>query len=288
MRVVPMGIVVHPLINELPLEHGEMQSSPLFIVGAPRSGTTFLCSLLNMHPLIELTNECRIFVLLKNMLEVDSHRPDLLGVIHRDRFEAFGRRTLGTWVERYYREELGIDAPIWGDKHPPYGDPTVLSGRIGAQERIPRSGSCLRLIRDALPHARFIHIHRDPRHVANSLLHKHWAASLEDGVRIWSQYVGEIIGFFEELPAHQKLTLAYRHLVEDSSETAAAIGHFLGLADASPISEFLATQRHAPTPFSDPVTDIADLYLIPSARTDHDAMLDLAGEAATTLGYVAA
>jgi hypothetical protein len=269
-------------------EHGEMQSSPLFIVGAPRSGTTFLCSLLNTHPQIELTNECRIFALLKSMLEVDAHRPDLLGAIHRDRLEAFGRRTLGIWVEQYYREELGIGAPIWGDKHPAYGDPTVLSGRIGAAERMPRSGSCLRLIRDALPQARFIHIHRDPRHVANSLLHKRWAASLEDGVRVWSQYVGEIIGFFDELPAHQKLTLPYRCLVEDSSQTVAMIGHFLGLEDASPISEFLATQRHAPTPFSDPVTDIADLYLVPSARPQNSAMLDLAGEAATMLGYAAA
>jgi hypothetical protein len=265
-----------------------MQSSPLFIVGAPRSGTTFLCSLLNTHPLIGLTNECRIFALLKNMLEVDSHRPDLLGVIHRDRLEAFGRRTLGAWVERYYREELSIDAPIWGDKHPAYGDPTILSGRTGSIERSPRSGSCLRLIRDALPHARFIHIHRDPRHVANSLLHKHWTASLEEGVRVWSQYVSEIMGFFDELPAHQKLTLPYRHLVEDGSQTVTMIGRFLGLADASPISEFLATQRHAPTPFSDPVTDIADLYLVPVADAQNDAMLDLAGEAATTLGYAAA
>lgn len=265
-----------------------MQSSPLFIVGAPRSGTTFLCSLLNTHPLIGLTNECRIFLLLKSMLEVERRRPDLLGVTHRDRLEAFGRRTLGTWVERYYRDELGIDAPVWGDKHPSYGDPTVLSGRTGSIERMPRSGSCLRLIRDALPHARFIHIHRDPGHVANSLVHKHWAASLEDGVRIWSQYVGEIIGFFEELPAHQKLTLAYRQLVENGSDTVTTIGDFLGLADASPISEFLATQRHAPTPFSEPVTDIADLYLVPAAHTRSDTMLDLAGEPAARLGYAAA
>ncbi|RFU45635.1 sulfotransferase [Paraburkholderia sp. DHOC27] len=265
-----------------------MQSSPLFIVGAPRSGTTFLCSLLNTHPLIELTNECRIFVLLKHLLEVESQRPDLLGAMHRERFEAFGRRTLGAWVERYYREALEIAAPIWGDKHPAYGDPTVLSGRTGSVERMPHSGSCLLLIREALPHARFIHIHRDPRDVAHSLLHKRWAASLEDGVRVWSQYVDEIMGFFADLPPAQKLTLPYRHLVEDGSATVATIGDFLGLADASPISEFLATQRHAPTPFSDPVTDIADLYLVPAARAGSDAVLDLAGEAAAMLGYAAA
>jgi hypothetical protein len=47
-------------------------------------------------------------------------------------------------------------------------------------------------------------------------------------------------------------------------------------------------QRHAPTVFSDPVTDIADLYLVPTIPADSDAMIDLAGEAAATLGYAAA
>jgi LPS sulfotransferase NodH len=265
-----------------------MQPGPLFIVGAPRSGTTFLCALLNTHPLIELTNECRVFALLKNLLEVDSYRSDLLAAVHRDRFEAFGRRTLGAWVERFYREELGVDAPIWGDKHPAYGDPTVLSGRTGSIECMPRSGSCLRLIQDALPDARFIHIHRDPRHVANSLMRKRWAASLEDGVRVWGQYVDEITGFFDELPAHQTLTLPYRRLVEDGSATVEKIGRFLGLADASPISDFLASQHRTPTPFSDPVRDIADLYIVPDSSNPDDPLLELAGHAAVNLGYAAA
>src|ERR1700752_4402462 len=104
-----------------------MKSYPLFIIGAPRSGTTFLCSLLNMHPLVQLTNESRIFVLLKEMLEVGANRPDLLSPSCRDGLVAFGRSTLGAWVERFYREGLGNNAPIWGDKHPPYADPTVLS-----------------------------------------------------------------------------------------------------------------------------------------------------------------
>jgi Sulfotransferase family len=264
-----------------------MTSFPLFVVGSPRSGTTFLCSVLNVHPLIQLTNECRIFALLKDTLEVGSHRPDLLSPACRDRFTRFGSRTLGAWVERFYREELEISAPIWGDKHPSYADPTVLSGRMGSIEQLPRSGSCLRLIHDMLPHARFIHIHRDPRHVANSLLHKHWIGSIDDGIRVWGQYVGEIIDFFGELPAHLGLTIPYRGLIEESHATAASIGRFLGLADASPISDFLLSQRHAPTPFSDPVTDIADLYVIPSKPADDDKILALAGRVATHLGYAA-
>ncbi len=262
-----------------------MQSCPLFIIGAPRSGTTFLCSTLNVHPSIHLTNECRIFALFKKMIDVDCHRPDLLSPSHRQRFEDFSRRTLGGWVERFYREELGVTAPIWGDKHPPYADPTILSGRMGSVARLPLSGSCLRFIREALPQARFIHLHRHPAHVAKSLLRKHWIGSVEDGVRVWAQYVAEIIEFIDELPADHTLTFAYRDLIERPDATAASVGQFLGLHDVSPIVDFLARQRQLPTPFSEPVTDVADLYLIPAANRDDDRLLGLAGLGAVRLGY---
>nr|WP_241991545.1 sulfotransferase [Paraburkholderia sp. RAU2J] len=46
----------------------------MFVVGSPRSGTTFPCGVLNVHPLIQLANECRVFALLKDTLEVGSNR----------------------------------------------------------------------------------------------------------------------------------------------------------------------------------------------------------------------
>jgi hypothetical protein len=93
--------------------------------------------------------------------------------------------------------------------------------------------------------------------------------------------VGEILDFVEELPNGHALTIPYRGLIEEPGATGASIGRFLGLADASPISDFLISQRHAPTPFSDPVTDIADLYVIPSKPAGDDKLLALAGGAAT-------
>ena len=180
-----------------------------------------------------------------------------------------------------------MSAPIWGDKHPPYADPTILSGRIGAIERLPRSESCLRLIHELLPNARFIHIHRDPGWVANSLVRKHWIGSVNDGVRVWGQYVTEIIDFFAEVPVEQTLTIGYRSLIEDADTTIASIGRFLGLTDGSPIRDSLHAQRSAPTPFSDPVTAIADLYVVPPTPATDNALLALAERAATQPGYSA-
>jgi hypothetical protein len=53
-------------------------SQPLFVVGSPRSGTTFLVRMLNQHPAIHITNETRIFVLLKDMIDIRGRHPWLL------------------------------------------------------------------------------------------------------------------------------------------------------------------------------------------------------------------
>lgn len=261
-------------------------SHPLIIIGAPRSGTTFLCNVLNQHPLIHLTNESRIFVWLKDVIEVSSGRPHLIGRDFRERFVDFIHRNAGELVERFYREDLGIAAPIWGDKHPPYADPALLSGRKGAAERLPRSGSSLRLIRSCLPNVKFIHIHRDPSHVAHSLVRKNWARSMEDGIRVWRQYITEIVEFFGQIDSGSHLTISYRGLLDRPEEMAAAIGHFLGLPDWRPIENYLKAQRLRPTPFSDPVTELSSAYRPRAARHSNGRALALAGENAALLGYV--
>jgi hypothetical protein len=69
-------------------------SFPLFLVGSPRSGTTCLCGVLNVRPLSQPTNECRVFARLKDTLKIDSNRPDLLSSACRERFGRFSRRML--------------------------------------------------------------------------------------------------------------------------------------------------------------------------------------------------
>jgi hypothetical protein len=264
-----------------------MQSQPLFVVGSPRSGTTFLCNVLNQHPLIELTNESRIFVLLQDLLEIRSRTPDLLEPVFRKPLTRYVRRNLGGWVEQFYREELGVTAPIWGDKHPPYADPNVLTAHAARLSPAPRTGSSLRTIGAALPHAKFIHVHRDPRYVAYSMLRKGWVDSLEDAVSVWRRHVEEIDAFFDEIPADRHLTLRYADLVEQPHSAAAAITDFLDLGHDGGMAAFLAAEQNDPTPFSEPVTDLAASRLaIPSVHPAARA-LQLAGQHAERLGYAA-
>jgi len=260
-------------------------SQPLIVVGAPRSGTTFLCETLNQHPEIGLTNECRIFAQIKHMIEEQALRPDLLAEEFQAPYLAFMRRTAGEWAERFYREALNIETRIWGDKHPPYADPTVLSGREGAVPNLPQSGSCLRLIREVLPRTKFIHIHRHPALVARSLVRKGWIGSLQAGHEIWRQYVSEIAGFFGELPEDRQLTISHAELLTQPERSARQVAAFLGLADSGPIRRFLCRQRQRPTPFSEPVSDLSESYLSRvHARVDYHA-LGAAAEWAERFGY---
>lgn len=237
-----------------------MHSQPLWIIGAPRSGTTFLAAVLNRHPMVSLTNESRVFVLFKHILERACAEPEFLDADQRERFTGFLRREAAGLIERYYRQELGIVTPIWGDKHPPYADPTVLSGRAGSRPLLPVSGSCLPLIREVFPTSKFIHIHREPTEVAHSLERKGWTPSLADGMAVWRQYVREIDEFFAGIEPENRLVVAYADLLDEPAETAASLADFLGLADPQPIALFLEAQHRAPTPFSAPVRNLDLVY----------------------------
>jgi hypothetical protein len=261
-----------------------MLSQPLFVVGSPRSGTTFLVRMLNQHPAIHITNETRIFVLLKDMIDIRGRHPWLLETPYQEQFAAYARRHAGAWVERFYREELGVTRPIWGDKHPHYADPAVLEGEAGL---VPGAapGSCLRLIRDCLPSAKFVHLHRDPRRVAYSLAQKKWVASLDEGAGVWRRHVEEIIGFFGEIDAERRCSLAYADLLERPQAVADAVTGFLGVTDGGEMAAFLAQERRQPTPLSEPVTDLTAPAALPLSDVLGERVLALSGPRATSLGY---
>ena len=124
-------------VSEVGREEERVRSQPLWIIGAPRSGATFLAAVLNRHPMITLTNEACLLALLKNVIEVDRMRPDLLEPEYVEGFRSFLEHRAGAFIEEYFWNVLGVTTPICGDKHPPYADPAVLSGRDAARLHCP-------------------------------------------------------------------------------------------------------------------------------------------------------
>lgn len=92
---------------------------------------------------------------------------------------------------------------------------------------------------------------------------------------------------FGEIPADRHLTLRYADLVEQPHASAAAIIGFLNLEHDGGMTAFLAAEQRDPTPFSEPVTDLAASRRMISTVHPAARALQLAVQYAERLGYAA-
>lgn len=142
---------------------GERGERLVFIVGAPRSGTTWLQRLMGAHPSVATTQETELLNrYCQTWVDIwDSQLPDDPEEWERRRHrglpavltaEEFDRCVLG-FAERVYAEALSLrpTASVVVDKNPEYS-------------------LCIPLIRRMYPEAAVIHLIRDGRDVAASLL----------------------------------------------------------------------------------------------------------------------
>jgi hypothetical protein len=218
----------------------QAQTSPVFIVGAPRSGTTLLQYMLRSHPtlsvptgesqfIIPMMRQSSTFVeplaedgvrqVLKAMYALNSEflETDLEGLrfnidVLARRFAAEGRATTRDVITGLFEANAtGQGKTRWVDKTPYY----VL--------HIPA-------LRTWWPHAKFVHLIRDGRDVAMSLLdrrHDFRVYNLYFAARYWDQYVniGHEVG--SKLPADQYHELSYRELVREPRRTLERLCDFL-------------------------------------------------------------
>ncbi|HEY0832498.1 MAG TPA: sulfotransferase [Azospirillum sp.] len=234
----------------IPLHGVGVMGTPLFIIGAPRSGTTYLTRLLNAHGAVYLTEELRLFAFLRHVLEVAPHQPEdaaaflLHGEPQKGHFLDILRDDSLRAVERYFRLRAFPATPaVWGDKNPFYADPV-------------RSPGCLEFIDAVLPRARFLHIHRDPAAVVRSLVAKGWAEAPE-AAALWSRITAAARRFGTGIGGQRYLEARYDTLLARPEETADRILAFVGLRRDDGVAAFLDRQRHAPELFSEPVSATA-------------------------------
>jgi hypothetical protein len=197
-----------------------------FVVGATRSGTTLLRLMLDAHPDVAIPSETHFFHKLVKRCEEWRVTPDDLadliiehkrwGDFHLDpdelraRFRALDPLTMSDALRAFYglyAEKHGKHR--WGDKTPGYL-------------------RYMRRIEWVLPEARFIHLIRDGRDVALSVLPMNWGpGSITEAAELWVERVtiareqGALIEHYMEVK--------YEDLVTDTEPTLRQVADFLEL-----------------------------------------------------------
>lgn len=220
-----------------------LANDPIVVLGAPRSGTTYLRQILDSHPRIAMTNEFRVFEWLRRAIALsDDPRAMLEG---REPFVAWLGEELPARVRSYYAR-LAPDARWWGDKNPHYAEQPAT----------------LKAIRSWYPGARFVHIVRDPRAVVTSLLRKHhadgtaWVHAEEAHVMV-ATHQRNATQFVAECGEGTGRELRYEDLVGDDEAVARDLFAWLEVPFAPEVERFCREQRQRRTSFSGPTTDLS-------------------------------
>jgi hypothetical protein len=258
----------------------DLTADPIIVYGAPRSGTTYLQQILNAHPEVFISDETRVFAWLfqaAEMLPLDER----LVVTNRDQFMDELRAVLPGSIRDFYRS-LAPNARYWGDKNPHYAD--------------LNNGLCLETVAYLYPGSRFIHIIRDGRDVAASILRKthptgeRWMPKFRGAHYTWMSIVDRGSAFGRWVDPNRCLELRYESLVADDLSVSEEIFEFLGIDFHQDVVSFLKGQLEERTPFKGPTRDLsqgvttsdwADLF----SADEQAESLDLLGGRLVRLGY---
>lgn len=151
-------------------------SGPIFIVGAPRSGTTLLRAMLNRHPRIGLSDETYFFYYAYLRRRAFG---DLADLGHRKRLIASYGATQR--MERLKLDQARLNERLLaeGSSYPGFFA-TILrfyaesQGKARYGEKTPHHAWYVKTLLDWYPDGRVIHLVRDPRDVCASLFNVPW------------------------------------------------------------------------------------------------------------------
>lgn len=191
-----------------------MIEKPLFLVGSERSGTTLLRLMLDHHPQLSLLGEFEFAV---DRLPAGDGWPDI--------------ETYRQWLPRnrvFRHWDLSIDPQL---DYPQLVDSFLVQKRtrdnkplVGAT--VHRRFDCLRRI---WPDARFVHLCRDGRDVARSVMVMGWAGHVyraadwwHEAETLWQQTV-------DRLGPDDWIDVTYEQLVRDAQATLDRICRFIGV-----------------------------------------------------------
>jgi hypothetical protein len=201
---------------------------PIFIVGAPRSGTTLLRNLLNRHPAIAICRETHF----SNFIY---RRRRSFGNLA----EARNRKRLAKEylsIQRLQRMNMDLEALqstliLEGVSYPAFFASLLRfyarsQGKRRCGEKTPQHALFVPTLLQWYPGACILHLVRDPRDVVASLLHMPWAPkSVIGNARLWSHFNRSVLRS-QAYPRYRMIR--YEQLAANPEQELSQICEFLG------------------------------------------------------------
>ncbi len=185
---------------------------PLFLVSAERSGSTLLRLMLDHHPQIAF-----------------DHEFDLAVALVSDAGDFPAINVFLDWLETVRGFDYAIDASL------SYLElvNSFLRQKWSASGFKPWIGATahhhFHRFPYLWPNARFIHLIRDPRDVAQSVVDKGWAGNLFVGAQVWREAEDCWDRLTSQLRPGQAVEVRYEDLVQNPTKEVTRICHFIGV-----------------------------------------------------------
>jgi hypothetical protein len=216
------------------IDKQSISAPPIFIIGVHRSGTTLLRFILSSHPDIYIPPESdfipRFFLRYPNRELTQQQVEKLLKII----FEKY--RFVGEWqgpppdTNAFYKG-LG-DKTSAGFLNALYGMYAQQNHAVRWGDKTPIYASYVRLIQTIFPNAQFVHMLRDPRDVAVSILEKYqdreFHVDIYFAARNWVRRIQKAKQDGHELFPDRYIEIFYEDLVTNPKVTIQTVCDFLG------------------------------------------------------------
>lgn len=206
-------------------------AKPLFLFGAARSGTTFLCRILNAHPKVIMTNESAVFLQLGELIR-RSHIGISEGII-------FGKSYYKVWSEVLRDESRRLVEQFYAQVAQQESDTSSESSQVSYYgDKHPHLFTCFDLLEQVYQDAVYIHLARDPRDAALSIA-KMSGDSYQDSLRNWKIFDDHNRVFIERTDPSLIRCVKYEDLVENPIGVTKTLFQSLGLDQHQRVVQYL-------------------------------------------------
>ncbi|MEO6469610.1 MAG: sulfotransferase [Acidimicrobiia bacterium] len=198
----------------------------IFLMGHERSGTTMLRAMLDSHPDVAVPPEAHsVAAMLRGSEPLDLDRR--LNEFATDKYFADWQLPVQSLEVLRHDPRVRTTADAVAGFYATYA---AAHGKARYADKTPSHLVELELLADRFPNAQFLHIVRDGRDVAASMVTMDFGASqFAEAARTWRHKIMRAHGVGTALGSHRYLEIRYEDLVVDPEGTLRAACAFLGL-----------------------------------------------------------